>query len=77
MRRLFLLAAMVAAMPGLAPASAQQRPASYTLTVTNEELIKIGNALGALPYRDVAALIAKLQAQVSEQEKPPPAEKKD
>lgn len=38
-----------------------------TLTLTLEQINKIGIALSALPYRDVAELIALIQTQLNEQ----------
>lgn len=40
----------------------------FTLTVTQEELNKIGVALGAMPYNQVGSLIAKLDIQLSQQQ---------
>ena len=57
--------------------SAQAQPApqpperSYTLNVTGSEANVIGNALSALPYRDVAPILNKLQAQIKEQDAKP------
>lgn len=43
-------------------------PKHYDLRVSERELMLIGTALGALPYRDVAELIGKLIRQKQEQE---------
>ena len=40
----------------------------YTLTLTQPEVQMIGAALGALPFAQVAGLMAKLQQQVVAQE---------
>ena len=42
---------------------------NFILTVTQEELLIISEALGELPFKKVFALIPKLQAQVNEQQK--------
>jgi len=47
---------------------AQDKP--VTLTVNSADLKVIGDALGALPYKEVAPLVSRLQAQVIEQQKP-------
>lgn len=67
---------------GMAIANAQPAPVpqNYTLQVTSAELGVIGQALGALPFKDVAALIRKLDEQYTAQniaaqkaqEAPPP-----
>lgn len=62
-------------------AHAQTPPQDLTLTVNGGDLTLIGKALSKEPYGDVAALMAKLQAQVVEQQKAkapqqPEAEKK-
>jgi len=41
--------------------------ADYTLTLTREEIQFIGTLLAERPYKDVSALIAKLQSQVNAQ----------
>ncbi|HYT43321.1 MAG TPA: hypothetical protein VEP90_13370 [Methylomirabilota bacterium] len=41
---------------------------NFILTVTQEELLIISEALGELPFRKVINLIPKLQAQVNEQQ---------
>ena len=41
----------------------------YSLTLSPDEVNQIGKLLEAQPYRDVAALIAKLRAQIVAQEK--------
>jgi hypothetical protein len=69
-----LAIALVSAASAVAdplPAAAPVAQAEYTLKVSRAELTQIGGALGALPFREVAALINKIQAQVAEQEKPP------
>lgn len=43
--------------------------ANVTLTVNQQELKVIGDALGALPFKDVAVLMQKLQGQVMVQQK--------
>lgn len=47
---------------------------SYTVTLTQQELQIVGQALAQLPYNQVAPLMAKLQQQVDEQEAPDQAE---
>lgn len=46
-----------------------------TLTVTPEDVVIIGNALGERPHKEAAALVQRLQAQINEQQesKPEPA----
>lgn len=62
MKRLALLLA-------LAPTAAlAQAPDNFTLTVTQQDIAEIGHALGSMPYNDVVALIAKLDAQVRAQQ---------
>lgn len=51
------------------PALAQEK--IYAITVTQSQLVMIGNALGELPYNKVAGLIGLLSAQVEEQNRPP------
>lgn len=41
----------------------------YEIKLKPEEVSVVGQALASLPYGQVAALIAKIQAQVIEQEK--------
>ena len=40
----------------------------YTIKLTAQEVTLLGEVLGNAPYRTIAALMAKLQQQVSEQE---------
>lgn len=70
MRR-FAFALLVIAALGM-PAGANEEK-TFTLTVTAAELTTLGNALGQRPYVDVAALIAKLQMQVAQQNAPKPS----
>lgn len=65
MYRLSLIIALL-----LSSAAYAQEPASFTLTVTPAELQVIGKGLGTQPYESTAPLMAKLQAQVLEQQKP-------
>lgn len=57
------------------PTYAQQQDKIYTLQVNNDELTKIGSALGKLSYDDAAPLIAKLRQQIVDQNKPVEASK--
>lgn len=57
-----LLASVLAAS-----AAAQDAPKSYTLTVDQAELALISQALSGQPYSAVAALIARLSAQIEAQ----------
>ena len=41
--------------------------------ITPQELGTIGKGLSKLPYEESAALLAKLQQQISQQDAPPPA----
>lgn len=41
----------------------------YVIKLSTEEVNMIGKLLEAQPYRDVAALVAKLRAQIVAQEK--------
>lgn len=54
-------------------AAAQTQPRTFTLQVTEADLITIGKALEVMPYRDVATLIARLQQQITDQTKALPA----
>lgn len=54
----------------LLTAANAQEPQSFTLTVTPADLQIIGKGLGTQPYEITAPLMAKLQAQVIEQQKP-------
>lgn len=46
----------------------------YIVTVTEQELGIIARALMERPYREVAALFGKLDAQIAEQQTPPAEE---
>jgi len=61
MRRLILATLL---LPTVALA---QAPQQVTLTLTTHELAVVGTALSALPYRDVAPLIANIQRQIEAQ----------
>ena len=55
----------LAAMSAFAEEPAvQQEQKTYTLTVTEAELNVIGQAIGELPYRVSAPILAKLQQQI-------------
>lgn len=41
---------------------------NFTVVLTNEEVIKIGQALAQLPYFQVTDLLAKLQYQINSQQ---------
>lgn len=47
----------------------QTQPKNFTLHVTEVDIVTIGRALEAMPYRDVVQLFAKLQSQLNEQAK--------
>jgi hypothetical protein len=64
-----LVAALVAVLAPSAPAGAQPLPAEYTLTLSAQEVQIIGTALAERPYREVAGIIARLNAQIIEQAK--------
>lgn len=49
------------------PVFAQSK--EYVIKLSTEEVNMIGKLLEAQPYRDVAALVAKLRAQIIAQEK--------
>ena len=70
MRRLLLTLALLINHGIMNNANAQEAPTSFTLTVTPAEIQIIGKGLGSQPYETVAPLMAKLQAQVVEQQKP-------
>lgn len=57
----------------ISTAAAAQEQRTYSLTVTAADVGVIGTALGARPYSEVVALLAKLDAQIKEQDKPKPA----
>ena len=40
---------------------------TFTLELTDKEVDIIGNALSNMPFKDVVALITKLQSQINEQ----------
>lgn len=70
---------------GIAVARGQgpQPSIEYVLTVTAQDVGTLGQALGELPYRASAQLVAKLNAQIAQQDaarfeaaKPKPAEPK-
>lgn len=48
---------------------AQAQTKDYNLSLSSAEVNQIATLLGAQPYREVAALIAKLRAQIEAQEK--------
>lgn len=54
-----------------ATAFAQQAQRTFNLQVTESDLVVIGRALEALPYRDAAPVLGRLQQQVNDQVKPP------
>lgn len=69
--RIPLLAAfLVIALLLSARAQDAQSPLSFTVTVQEAQII--GEALSKMPYGTVAQLIAKLQQQVTEQQKKEP-----
>ena len=43
-------------------------PATFTLTVTAQEVELIGKALGSMPFNEVASFIQKLRQQIVEQQ---------
>jgi len=43
---------------------------NFTLTVTDQELLVLSEALGELPFKKSASLISVLQKQVNEQNQP-------
>ena len=47
---------------------------NYRIEVTDEEMGIIARALMERPYREVAALFGKLDAQIAEQQTPPAEE---
>ena len=62
MRKYILLASILVNAPAL---SQEAKP--LTFTVTPQEMGVMAQALGERPYREVAAIIAKLEAQLQEQ----------
>lgn len=66
---LFLFLAVLLGASSAAAQEPQSAP-PVTLTVNNAELKVIGDALAAMPYKDVAPLMQKLQSQVIAQQKP-------
>lgn len=42
----------------------------YTFKITALEIDLLGRALGELPFKDVSTLVAKLNLQLAEQQKP-------
>lgn len=71
MYKLIAIGAGLAVAIGINVALAQPPGKEYQLKVTSAELATIGTALQARPYSEVAQLLAKLQSQIAEQEKPP------
>jgi len=61
-RKYILMASILVNAPAL---SQEAKP--LTFTVTPAELSVMAQALGERPYREVAAIIAKLEAQLQEQ----------
>lgn len=59
----------------LASTAAQAQQRTFTLQVTEAELVVIWRAMEGAPYREVAPVIARLQQQLTAQAKPsePPA----
>lgn len=53
----------------LVSSSAFAQSKEYVLKLSTEEVNMIGKLLEAQPYRDVAALVAKLRTQIVAQEK--------
>jgi hypothetical protein len=47
---------------------------SYSIQLTPDDLRIIGTALDERPYKEVAALCARIQVQINEQDKPKEAE---
>lgn len=47
---------------------------NYTIKLSDEELGIVARALMERPYREVAALFSKLDAQITEQQMPPAEE---
>lgn len=47
------------------------------LELTDQEINIVGRSLSAMPYGEVAGLIASLQTQINEQNKPPEVENAD
>lgn len=72
MMKAVILAALLAAFPLIARAA--DAPAHYTLTLSADQMRVLAAALQDRPYRDVAALIAELQRQVSAQQVAPAVE---
>jgi hypothetical protein len=62
--------ALLLAIPALAQDAPPRR---FVIHVTEAELAIIGRALEERPYREVAALLLKLQNQIASQAAPPPA----
>ena len=52
-------------------------PSEFALRFTVADLTLLDKALGALPYREVAALIGKINAQIQAQEKGPQDEQRE
>jgi hypothetical protein len=46
-----------------------QQQRTFTLQITETDLVVIGRALEGLPYRDAAPVLARLQQQIAEQAK--------
>lgn len=70
MRKYILLGALLFSTPALS-----EDAKTYQLTVTQAELGTLAQALGERPYKEVASLLMKLDAQLRIQNTPPAPEK--
>lgn len=71
----FMLSLPLAFLATMAVAQPASPAKEVTITITQPELLQIGGALSAMPYKDVAGLLAKLQKQFDDQAKAPDSPK--
>lgn len=71
MNKFFIFSLFFALILGLAfAAMASEDQKEYTLKLTAQQIQTVGNALAAQPYGQVAPLLAEIQKQISDQDKP-------
>jgi len=70
--KITLLTLLIAtpALAAEAPPPPPPAPTTFTLVLSEVELVKVANALKVQPYQDVAELLSKIQDQVNAQIKP-------
>lgn len=71
MKKLILIIGCLASSMAHAQQAAPQPVAEFTVKLTGAEVDIVGNALGRMPYQDVALIIQKLRQQIVEQQNKP------